>query len=135
MIDHTGVIEHERRFLVADPSILEGASFQTIDQGYLWVKGGYAVRVRLTTSENTAEVCDDSPGVLALKGPRKNAQRFESEMIIPRSHANTLLDLCNHRIVNAVMLLSSSETCGSSTTSWARTPVCSSQSLKARKSG
>ena len=98
MTEQAGNFEYERRFLVEDRSILDGTSYETIDQGYLWAKGGYAVRVRLTTPDNPTEIDWSSPGIFTLKGPRKDSRRLEIERSIPRADADMLLSLCNYRI-------------------------------------
>lgn len=98
MTEHPGDYEYERRFLVADRSMLDGTSYETIEQGYLWAKGGYAVRIRLVTPNMPTETDWTNPGVFSLKGPRKDARRFEVEMPIPRAEAEALMSLCNYRI-------------------------------------
>lgn len=92
--------EYERRFLVSDPDVLHGTSYEVIDQGYLWSKGGYAMRVRRNWSGDPFDPPEsDAPGVFALKGPRKDWHRFELEFLIPAEHLNHLLKASNHRIL------------------------------------
>jgi len=79
-------LEIERRFLVKDPTVVDGASREIIVQGYAWAREGYAIRLRLTT-----QVDDTAPGghpppaernakaTLAFKGPRIGAARVEYE--------------------------------------------------------
>jgi len=98
MTDTQGTHEYERRFIVADRSVLEGTSWETIDQGYLWAKGGWALRIRLVRPSDAAETDWDAPGVFAIKGPRVDARRFEAEMPVPRAEAEALLSLSNYRI-------------------------------------
>lgn len=78
--------EFERRFLVAELAILDGAQYQEIHQAYIWKGNGYAVRVR-AVREPGAERGEAS---FALKGPRgrnHRYSRFEAEMPLDYDHA------------------------------------------------
>lgn len=86
--------EHERRFIVSDRTVLEGAHFVQIEQGYLWDKDGYAIRVRLSLSPDS----DTTTAKFALKGPRIDAKRFEMESPLPIDVAKDLLKLSDNRI-------------------------------------
>lgn len=86
--------EHERRFLVSDCSVLRDAQGDRIEQGYLWVKDGYAIRVRLTS----AETGDEPMAFFTLKGPRANNKRFELEQVIPVDRARDLYQSSTYRI-------------------------------------
>ena len=90
--------EYERRFLVTDATILEGANFQWIDQGYLWAREGYAIRVRLTEQNEEFDSDSDDPAIFTIKGPRHDATRFEQEFLLPHSVGLDLLRLSNFRI-------------------------------------
>jgi adenylate cyclase len=96
-----GRVEHQRKFRVADLSQLSHLlhNSQRIEQGYLWIDGGWHVRVRRTW------VGDDKPGfsaevssVLALKGPPRGFTRPEYEMEIDIPHAVELMTGCIGKI-------------------------------------
>lgn len=86
--------EHERRFIVSDRTVLEGAHYVQIEQGYLWDKDGYAIRVRLSLSPDSGT----TTAKFALKGPRIDAKRFEMESPLPIDVAKDLLKLSDNRI-------------------------------------
>lgn len=88
--------EHERRFLVDDLTILEGATHQEIKQAYLWAENGYAVRVRLTHSSDLGE---EPHAYLTLKGPRDSNNpymRYEVEQLIDPVHAEEIIQRAEH---------------------------------------
>ena len=93
-------MEYERRFIVKDTSVLEGLPFVYIEQGYVWEREGYAIRVRLTSSSSDSGE-DDSRRIaeFALKGPRANASRYELENPIPFDIARDIIRLSEFRIV------------------------------------
>jgi adenylate cyclase len=72
--------ERERRFLVAEPSIVRGASWTLITQGYFFAQDGYAIRVRYRETPT-----DRKGGLrfldarLTAKGPRFGDERDEYE--------------------------------------------------------
>ena len=87
--------EIERKFLVADPSILHGRTGMNIVQGYL-AKQGMTVRVRII----------DDEGFLTLKGPSQGCSRDEFEYPIPLVDALTLLECyCNGQHVQKTRYL------------------------------
>lgn len=91
--------EHERRFLVDDLSVLDGASyFSEIEQAYLWADGGYAVRVRvIRPSDSSSRV--EANAFLTLKGPRelpRDYMRYEVEHPIDLRHAEAIINLAPH---------------------------------------
>lgn len=90
--------EHERRFLVVSLEVLKGTSSEEIEQGYLWAKAGYAVRVRSTRSLGSDGELHDLPAFLTVKGPRDESRRWEQEMEIPADHAANLIEHAPHRI-------------------------------------
>ena len=65
--------EIERKFLVSDPSFLQGHAGLPILQGYL-SKESMTVRVRIL----------DGQGFLTLKGPTQGCSRDEFEYPIPQ---------------------------------------------------
>lgn len=74
--------ERERRFLVADPHIVNGWPSVMITQAYLWVQDGYASRVRLIEKiEGGESLAIDATH--AIKGPRIGDERFEAEAHLP----------------------------------------------------
>ena len=91
--------EFERRFLVSDQRVLQGTSSVVIEQGYLWARGGYAIRIRRTRPEDGEGTASDDPGVFALKGPRTHAHRLEHEVLLPAEHVTALLQQANYRVV------------------------------------
>lgn len=79
----TAQYEHERRFLVGEPQILEGHEGHEITQAYIWSRGGYAVRVRRTQARNSEGHLEDTLYLLTMKGPRDvNGSRIEEEFEI-----------------------------------------------------
>lgn len=86
--------EFERRFLVSDASVIRDAKGDRIDQGYLWVKDGNAIRVRLVSPEESGEAW----AVFTLKGPREGNRRFEFEQPLPIEYARELYELSTYRI-------------------------------------
>jgi adenylate cyclase len=72
------VIEVERRFLVADPTVLASLTGDAIVQGYLFAQDGYCVRVRRTHGRG-----GELPATLTAKGPRLDAMRHEFEVRLP----------------------------------------------------
>ena len=96
-------VEYERRFIVRDCSILDGAPYVQIEQGYLWDRDGYAIRVRIVCG-STLEAAPERVGgadfaEFALKGPRANASRFELEQPLPVEIARDLVRLSEHKVV------------------------------------
>lgn len=69
--------ETERRFLVADRSIVNGAPCELIVQAYVFVADGFAIRVRCSWDELDAEV--EPRATLTGKGPRVGTDREEYE--------------------------------------------------------
>lgn len=87
--------EFERRFLVEDISILKDVHGDRVEQGYLWAREGYVVRVRLTWAEDG----DEPIAFFTLKGPRiGEGMRFEREQDIPLPHARALYELSTFRV-------------------------------------
>lgn len=77
--------EFERRFLIADPAVLEGLEGTRIEQGYLPVTAPTSVRVRRT------EGVDGNAAFLTIKKGRSSRHRLEFEYPIPLEDARTLL--------------------------------------------
>ncbi len=76
--------EIERKFLVRDPSIVEGRSGTRIRQGYLSHDKNAVVRVRIR----------DEEAFLTVKGITRGIRRSEFEYPIPVDDARQLLQLC-----------------------------------------
>jgi adenylate cyclase len=91
-------IERERRFLVADRSIVNGHGGNLIVQAYLFAAEGYAVRVRRTHWPNDDGSFHEGPAIFALKGPRKNAARSEYETEITIEDATELIKLAPYKL-------------------------------------
>jgi CYTH domain-containing protein len=77
--------EIERRFLVTDPSVLEGRRGTRLEQGYLPVEAPASVRVRL--AEGDAE----RRAFLTIKQGTSARRRLEFEYPIPLADARELL--------------------------------------------
>jgi adenylate cyclase len=75
-------IEIERRFLVADPSIMDGLRGRAFVQGYFGMVDGLSVRVRLI---------DDAEARLTFKGPPRGIRRLEYEYPIAIEKARRAL--------------------------------------------
>jgi adenylate cyclase len=72
--------ERERRFLVAEKSIVRGASWEFITQGYFFAQDGYALRVRLTEKPTNRTGAFEHVGAkVTAKGPRIGDERAEYE--------------------------------------------------------
>lgn len=105
--------EHERKFLVIDPSIVEGRPYTRIEQGYLRTTPGYSFRVRYQPhplkddgGETTASTDTGRMGawpvtnyVITVKGPRQGPTRPEEECCIPDSVAELLKDACGDALI------------------------------------
>ncbi len=76
--------EIERKFLVSDPSVVEGSSGRELRQGYLSRDPARSVRVRHAGER----------AYLTVKGPKTGATRGEWEWEIPASDAHDLLAIC-----------------------------------------
>lgn len=78
--------ERERRFIVSDPSIVDGWPWVLITQAYLWESNGYTARVRLIQKESGSGEISDLDATFAIKGPRIGDERFEAENSLPDLH-------------------------------------------------
>ena len=94
-------IEIERRFLVSDLSIVEGASREIIVQGYFFAKNGYAARIRRLHHVNDDGSTHESRATLTVKGPRRGAARAEFEMDIDPKFAEEMLKEIDHKITKS----------------------------------
>lgn len=83
--------ERERKFIIRDASIVDGAPFTDIVQGYLWVTGGWSQRVRFSRFGGMESVRSDVLGTYTLKGPATENGREEYEWQIPLDTAVALL--------------------------------------------
>lgn len=92
--------EYERRFLVDDLRILEGVEhYREIQQAYLWVDGGYAIRVRLIRDPVASGEDGNCVAYLTLKGPRerpRDQMRYEAEREIDVRHAEAIISIAPH---------------------------------------
>ncbi len=88
-------IEYERRWLVSDPSVLDGLKGDVVSQAYVFAEDGYAIRVR----RREAETGDRASGSLTLKGPRSQAARLEYELELPSVLAGEFIRRCDARIL------------------------------------
>jgi CYTH domain-containing protein len=85
-------IEIERKFLLADRSIVEGLAGTRIAQGYLSTDADRVVRVRQAGDR----------AFLTIKGRGEGARRPEFEYEVPVDDADELLGLCLRPIVRKV---------------------------------
>lgn len=79
--------EIERKFLISDPSVLEGRTGRRLAQGYLPVSAPASVRIRIIEDENGTEAR------LTLKQGHSAAVRSEFEYPIPVSEAEVMLEV------------------------------------------
>ncbi|MCZ2497573.1 CYTH domain-containing protein [Xylophilus sp. Kf1] len=85
-------VEIERKYLVADPSVVAGLAGVRMAQGYI-ADNGMWVRVRIA----------GSTGYLTLKGPARGMTRAEFEYEIPLADAEALLaGHCAHGALDKV---------------------------------
>lgn len=85
-------VERERRFLVDEPTFLEGASWSWIAQAYVFAEGGYAIRVRLEKHPGHGEGKPDlERASLTAKGPRIGTDRAEYEVEVAPSFARSII--------------------------------------------
>lgn len=95
--DQDGRREHERRFLVHDKTILNGAEGYEIEQGYIYQAGGWAIRARrISRAASPADERDDVSAFLTAKGPRDGFSRPEYEMVISAADAASLIATTPH---------------------------------------
>ena len=88
-------VEIERKYLVADPSVVQGLSGVRMAQGYI-ADNGMWVRVRIA----------GSTGYLTLKGAARGMSRAEFEYQIPLAEAEILLaEHCAHGALDKVRYL------------------------------
>ena len=83
-------IEIERKFLVADDSVLAGLSGLVIRQGYLSRVPERTVRIRRKGDR----------GFVTIKGANTGATRSEWEYEIPPADADQMLDLCEAPVLD-----------------------------------
>jgi len=94
-------IEIERRFLVKDKSIIDGASHELIVQGYFWSKAGYAARVRRRHHFDERGNHFEAVATMALKGPRRGAMRAEFETELDPKFAEDVLQEIDHKVTKS----------------------------------
>src|SRR5215831_1773295 len=95
-------IEYERRFLVPDGTWLAGHTFDMIVQRYLFVRGGWCVRIR-RTSFRPAEgpPYTVSPLECHVKGPRSDQGRREVPIDLPQGIAIELFRRADLTVVKS----------------------------------
>ena len=84
--------EIERKFLVTDPSVLDGRSGIAYSQGYLSLTPERTVRVRRA----------GEAAYLTVKGISVGASRAEFEYPIPLADVEDLLSLCERPVIEKV---------------------------------
>lgn len=87
-------IETERRFLVRDHSIVQGAPSEYIVQAYVFATDGFAIRIRHAYDE----LADPSTAkaTLTAKGPRVGDQREEYEVSVSPEWAYQVIERAEH---------------------------------------
>ncbi|MAU84014.1 MAG: hypothetical protein CME34_19520 [Gordonia sp.] len=89
------VYERERKFIVAERSILNGLTWEYIVQGYIWKAEGYAIRARVIKNpvREAGELSyEDRGGKITAKGPKYGDEREEYEIDVPVSFAQGIID-------------------------------------------
>lgn len=87
--------EIERKFLVTDPSVVDGLSGIVIRQGYLSREPERTVRIRRTSER----------GAITIKGANSGASRSEWEYQIPSDDADAMLAICEGPILDKTRYL------------------------------
>ncbi|HJT91748.1 MAG TPA: CYTH domain-containing protein [Mycobacterium sp.] len=83
-------VEIERKFVVADRTVLEGSEGCGLIQGYLQTSTERTIRVRIDRNE---------VAVLTVKGPRVGATRYEAECSLPVGIAEQILAECRQPLI------------------------------------
>ena len=90
-VDH---VERERRFIVRDTSIVAGAPWEEITQGYVFSLDGFAIRVRLIRQLDASGALLASRAWLTGKGPRIGASRQEYDSEVSLQWAAEVIARC-----------------------------------------
>ncbi|WP_421874677.1 hypothetical protein [Mycolicibacterium wolinskyi] len=93
--------ERERKFIVADKTILKGASWELIEQGYVWAKDGFAIRARVVLDpvrEGGELTYVDKLARITAKGPNYGDEREEYEMSVHLPFARDIIKLTDQII-------------------------------------
>ena len=88
-------IEIERKFLVIDPTVVDGLTGTVIRQGYLSRVPERTVRIRRKGER----------GLVTIKGATSGASRSEWEYEIPAADADEMLAICEGEIVDKIRYL------------------------------
>lgn len=84
--------ERERRFLVAERSVLTGTTWHLLEQAYVWSMNGYAVRVRRELEPMLDGTYAPVRASLTAKGPRFGDEREEYEMEVGDDYAASIIE-------------------------------------------
>lgn len=93
--------ERERKFIVADKSILKGRSWELIEQGYVWAAEGYAIRARVVLEpvrNGGEQVYEEKYARITAKGPNYGDEREEYEMDVHVAFAQAVIKLTDRLI-------------------------------------
>lgn len=91
--------ERERRFLVAETSVVRGASWEFITQGYFFAEDGYAIRIRtIEYPSGKKGALEFGKAVMTAKGPRVGDERDEYETDMDPLLASEFIARCDHVI-------------------------------------
>jgi adenylate cyclase len=96
--ESVGWVEYERRFLVTDPTVVQGHEPSIVNQAYLYAQGGWTVRVRRTFRLGTDGLLSEDVSRFGLKGPRLNARRLEVEWDLNTDWAAQLFATATHKV-------------------------------------
>lgn len=107
--DHN--LELERRFLVEDPTVINGHDYSILAAAYLFVNQGWAVRVRRTFHPPVGGGSSrEGPATLTVKGPRRGLERPEYEWEVPSETARNLFIAATWKVFKSRYDLVDSET-------------------------
>jgi CYTH domain-containing protein len=91
--------ERERRFLVGETSVTEGASWEFVTQGYFFAEDGYAIRIRtIEHPSGKRGALEFVRAALTAKGPRIGDERDEYETDMDPLLASEFIARCAHVI-------------------------------------
>lgn len=95
------VFERERKFIVADKSILKGREWELIEQGYVWASEGYAIRARVVLEpmrDGGEHTYQEKFARITAKGPNYGDEREEYEMDVHVAFAREVIKLTDRLI-------------------------------------
>ena len=94
-------MEFERKWLVADPTVVLGHRPTMVSQAYLAVTGAWSVRIRRAFYVGETRADQEGHNTLTIKGPRNGIGRPEYEWEIPVELAMDLYRASEWKVVKA----------------------------------